>query len=210
MSKKLVYGVGISENGKYARSVRRDGKNVKTPEYELWKNMLARCYSPAMNKLRPRYVGCTVSENFKNFQWFAEWCQQQVGFGLPRYQLEKDILVKSNKIYSEDTCLFVPNDLNMLLAKSNASRGDYPIGVHANITKAGNHTGYVAQCGNKHASKDHTGKGYIGLFDTVEEAFYAYKRVKERMIKDFAYKHKDNIDERMFEALLQYEVEITD
>lgn len=208
--KKLVYGVGVSEPGKFARSVKIDGKNYKTPEYELWKNMLARCYSPVMNKLRPRYVGCSVSENFKNFQWFANWCQSQIGFGVKGYQLEKDILIKNNKIYSEDTCRFVPNDLNMLLAKSNAKRGYCSIGVYKQVDKNGIVRGYVAQSGNKQNSKDISHKGYIGVYSTEEDAFVAYKTQKEFIIKSTVLKYKGLISLDVFNALMKYEVEITD
>lgn len=203
---KLVYGVGISEDGKYKRSYKDvNGKNKKTPEYELWKNMLARCYSPVMNKLRPRYVGCNISENFKNFQWFASWCNQQVGFGEPEYQLEKDILIKNNKIYSEDTCRFVPRSVNMLMAKSNAARGNLPIGVQ--FSKQ--HKKYLASAGNVQ-SKDKTGKGYIGVYDTPEQAFEAYKKVKQELIAYEANKYRGKIAEDVYLALLSYEVEITD
>jgi len=202
--KKLVYGVGISENGKFKRSMTVNGRSRKTPEYELWKNMLARCYSPVMHKRRPNYIGCTVSDNFKNFQWFAEWCQTQTGFGLKDYQLEKDILIKGNKLYSEHTCRFVPNSLNMLLTKSDAARGDYPIGVHSH------QNGYVAHCGNTARSRSTKGKGYIGIYSTPEAAFAAYKKQKEELIRAAALEHKDVISADVFEALLRYEVEITD
>lgn len=206
MSKKLVYGVGVSEDGKYKRSYKgADGKNYKTPEYELWKNMLARCHSPVMNKLRPRYVGCSVSENFKNFQWFAEWCNNQIGFNQPDFQLEKDILFKNNKIYSEDTCRFVPRTLNMMLALSNASRGTLPIGVQYSKL----HERYIAIVGNVR-SKDTKGKGFIGLYDNPEDAFYAYKQKKEELIAYEASKWRGKIADDVYEALLNYEVEITD
>lgn len=201
--KKLVYGVGISEDGVFKRSITVDGKSKKTPEYELWKNMLARCYSKAMHKRRPTYIGCTVSENFKNFQWFAAWCHTQVGFGLEGYQLEKDIIIKGNKIYSEHTCRFVPNSINMLLAKSDAARGDYPIGVQSHKN------GFIARCGNT-KSRSIKGKGYIGIYSTPEEAFAAYKKQKEKLIRDAAVEYEDFISADVFEALLNYEVEITD
>lgn len=202
---KLVYGVGISEDGKYKRSYVRDGKNVKTAEYELWKNMLSRCYSPAMNKLRPRYIGCTVSDNFKNFQWFAEWCNSQIGFGEKGYQLEKDILIKNNKVYSEETCRFVPSSINMLLAKSNAARTDLPIGVR--LSPKGDK--YYAYCGNLH-SKDTKGKGYIGAYDDILSAFGAYKKKKEELIVYEANKFRGKISDDLYFALINYEVEITD
>ena len=51
---------------------------------------------------------------------------------------------------------------------------------------------------------------YLGLFNTELEAFYAYKQAKETYIKEVANKWKDQIDPRVYNALMKYEVEITD
>lgn len=201
----LVYGVGVSEDGKYKRSETINGVSNKTPEYELWKNMLARCYSKAMNKNRPRYVGCEVSDNFKNFQWFAEWCNNQVGFGLKNYTLEKDILFKNNRIYSEDTCRFAPISINGLFARTNKRRGSLPIGVTFNKKTQK----YKAQCGNV-VSKDNTDKGYIGEYFEIKDAFLAYKTKKEELIKYEAEKFRGSIADDLYIALINYQVEITD
>jgi len=53
-------------------------------------------------------------------------------------------------------------------------------------------------------------KKCIGRFNTIEEAFYAYKKAKENYIKETANKYKDVIDIRVYNALMNYEVEITD
>ena len=50
------------------------------------------------------------------------------GNGNP-FQLDKDLLVKGNKVYNESTCVFLPKEINSVLTKSTASRGDYLIGV---------------------------------------------------------------------------------
>lgn len=51
---------------------------------------------------------------------------------------------------------------------------------------------------------------HLGYFDTPEEAFYAYKPVKEAYIKALAEKWKDQIDTRAYEALMNWTIEITD
>lgn len=105
--KGVVCGVGVYE---------KDGWRVDavhTTKYRLWVDMLARCYDGRFHARMPTYKNCQVSDNFKDFKYFSEWCDKQVGFNLPRYHLDKDILVKGNKVYSEETCCFVPEEIDM-------------------------------------------------------------------------------------------------
>jgi len=190
---KLIYGVGVNDR-RYPVYVA--GKPIK--EYDVWRQVLVRCYDPKYQKKRPSYVGCLVSENFKNFSFFYEWAQKQIGFGQEGYHLDKDLLIKGNKLYSEDTCLFLPSRLNTLLLASKAVRGSLPIGVCAHQGK------FLAKCHRKPASH------HVGVFDTPELAFLAYKEAKEAFIKAQAEKWKDQIDIRAYEALMRYEVLPTD
>ena len=103
---------------------------VQIKEYTLWNSMLKRCYSDCSKKKRPTYEGCEVSDKFKSYEYFYEWCNKQIGFNNKGWQLDKDLLVKGNKIYSEDSCVFLPHEINTVLIKCTASRGEYLIGVH--------------------------------------------------------------------------------
>ena len=198
---KLVYGVGVSSEGMFARYyISVDGKKKGTKEYGLWISMLRRCYSENLHKLYPTYIGCSVSEGFKDFQYFAEWCQAQTGFGLDNYHLDKDILTKGNKEYSEASCVFVSGALNNFLVKNNANRGIYPIGVHYSSCKRK----YRAQCRTYDKYK------HIGYFSTPEEAFQAYKLFKEALAKELAIEYKGLVDPRVIQALLEYTVEEND
>lgn len=190
---QLVYGVGINDSSCPANV---NGKITK--EYTLWRNMLKRCYSKPYLEKQPTYIGCSVSDNFKYYHLFHAWCQTQVGFGKEWYQLDKDLLIKGNKVYSEDTCVFIPSVLNSILLKTAAGRGLLPIGV----TKNGK--GFRAQCsiGGKEKS--------LGTFDTPELAFIAYKTFKEAHIKEQAELYKNEIEPRAYQALINYKVDIED
>ena len=191
-----VYGVGIL-GAKYLASI----NGVQTKEYKLWNSMLVRCYSDSFKKKYPTYEGCEVSENFKYYEYFYEWCHKQIGFSNKNWHLDKDLLVKGNKVYSEYSCVFIPQEINTVLIKSTASRGKHLIGVcWSNTNKA-----FMAQVGKNKGKQEH-----LGYFKTEVEAFKAYKAAKENFIKEQANKFKSQIDDRAYNALMNYQVEITD
>ena len=163
--------------------------------------VLVRCYSDKSKKKHPTYEGCEVSDNFKSYEYFYEWCHKQIGFGNDGFELDKDLLIKGNKVYSESTCVFLPQEINQLLVKSTASRGEYLIGVHWHNT---NKT-FVAT-----VSKNKGKQEFLGYFKTELEAFNAYKTAKETFVKEQANKWRGKIDERAYNALMNYTVEITD
>ena len=196
-----VYDIGIIGD-KYPSRI--NGRNTK--EYILWCSMLKRCYSDAnvcdsSKKKYPTYEGCEVSENFKSYEYFYEWCHNQIGFGNQGWHLDKDLLIKGNKVYSETTCVFIPSAINSLLIKSDKIRGKHPIGVYWRNTKKA----FVAQV-NKSKGKPE----YLGSFKTELEAFNAYKEVKENYLKEIANKWKSQIDIRAYNALMNYTVDIDD
>ena len=189
-----VFGVGIIGN----EQVKIDGKYTK--DYQLWNSMLRRCYDEKYSNKSPTYKDCEVSDNFKYLPYFKKWCHRQIGFDQVGWQLDKDILIKRNKVYSENTCCFVPAEINSLLIKRDSLRGDLPIGVryYKRVRK------YVAQV-SRFKKVTH-----LGCFNTPDEAFNAYKEAKEDYVKEVANKWKDQIDPRVYEALMKYRVEITD
>ena len=191
-----TYGVGIT-GAKYPITV----NGVHTKEYDLWNGMLRRCYSDALKKKYPTYIDCEVSDKFKSYEYFYEWCNKQIGFSNKDWHLDKDLLVKGNKVYSEDTCVFIPREINSLLIKCDASRGEHLIGVCWH--KKDN--AFVAHVGKSKGKRE-----YLGFFKTEIEAFNAYKVAKEAFVKELANKWKDKIDVRAYNALMNYEVEITD
>ena len=195
-----VHGIGVSGT-KYSNTI----NGVRTKEYVLWQSMLRRCYNDAYKKKHPTYEGCEVSDNFKSYEYFYEWCHNQIGFdndgnGNP-FQLDKDLLIKGNKVYGESTCVFIPQEINKVLIKRESMRGKHLIGVSWH--KATNK--FIAQVDVGLKNQKH-----LGLFNTEIEAFNAYKEAKESFVKEQAEKWKSQIDPRAYNALMKYTVEITD
>ena len=196
-----VYGVVISGK-KYPTS--SNGKLTK--EYQTWTTMLKRCFSKTEKEQHPTYQDVTCCNEWLNFENFYEWLHSQENFykweKTPKSAIDKDILIKGNKIYSPDACCLVPNNVNSLFVKRDKNRGDLPIGVIF-YKEYGN---YRAGCNVDGVYK------YLQYCDTPEEAFYIYKTYKEDLIKKIAQEEyeKDNITKKCYNAMMDYEVEITD
>lgn len=156
---RLYLGEGYYDSGKYHSRV--NGK--KTPEYIIWGSMLTRCYSEKYKLRYKAYDGCTVSDNFKNFQYFAEWCNNQPGFNEVGYQLDKDLLISGNKLYSEDTCVFIPRVLNCFYTTYNGEFGE-------GVSKRKRSSKFEANITLLGMGK----KKYLGSFTNKESAQEAY------------------------------------
>jgi len=197
MSKKrsLVFGVGVND---WIGAVWVDGKVIR--EYQLWQNMLQRCFDEKYKQNQPTYEGVTCSKEWLSMTNFIEDVSQMRGFGLDGWALDKDILQKGNKLYSKDNCCFVPQEVNNLLTKRDKARGEYPVGVYFNKASGK----FMAQLRINGKLK------HLGYFTTTEEAFQVYKTAKEAHIKLVAQKWQHLLDERVFQALLDYEVTIND
>ena len=191
-----VYGVGITGT-KYQPTI----NGVNTKECELWREMLKRCYSDICQKKHPTYIGCEVSDNFKYYEYFYEWCHKQIGFANECWHLDKDLLIKGGKVYSESTCIFLPQEINKVLTKRDKKRGEHLIGVIWSKTNKA----FVARVSRNKGKPEH-----LGYFKTELEAYKAYKQAKEVFVKEQANKWKSQIDIRAYNALISYEVSIDD
>lgn len=191
-----VYNHGYLGDGCYKTRV--NGKPSKC--YKTWSDMLKRCYSERLHKKFTTYIGCTVIDSWLNFQNFSKWFDQNYyEVDDEVMELDKDILVKGNKIYSPDTCVFVPQKINLLFVNRKNKRGNLPLGVYRKSNK------YVAQCNiGEHKQIN------LGYFDNYTDAFKAYKTYKESYIKKVANDYKCKIPDRLYLAMINYQIEILD
>ena len=178
-----VYNRGYIGVGKYIPM-----ENKKT--YELWLNMLKRCYSDKVSAKNSTYKKSEVFNEWLNFQNFAEWYYENYyEIEGENMHLDKDILVKGNKIYSPSTCIFVPERINKLFEN---------ITFNPKIQNGK----YVVRLRRKDDIK------YLGRFETKEEAFQIYKKEKEKYIKQVADEYKPYIPRELYDAMYKYEVDI--
>lgn len=184
--KPKVYGVGFMGQ-EYKRS------NKLTKLYSLWQGMLERCYSQNAAVKFPTYTDCCVHENWHNFSEFTKDVLLMIRED--KWEIDKDILVKGNRMYSKETCVFLPKELNLLISTYDRS---LPTGVYARGDK------FIASCRVEGKQK------HLGMFLSVESAFEMYKAIKEKEIKRLANIWKDRLDPKAYEALVNYTIDIND
>ena len=187
----VVFGVGYMGYGKHSGFV--NGKPA--PAYDSWARMLKRCYDPAYHNKQPTYVGCSVADEWHNFQVYAEWYYGQPNGQNPDFQLDKDLRIGGNKQYGPDACSFVPQQINILLADHAASRGDLPQGV----VRKGNSFQVRLSVNGKLT--------YLGIYPTPEQAFAVYKTAKEENVKTMAEEWKDWIHPEVYNYLMVWKVD---
>ena len=201
---KTVCEIGYLGVGKY-KLREKDGKH--TQAYKTWLSMISRCYNPYCLNERLTYKDCYVCKEWHCFQNFAKWFYKNY-YEIPnqRMHLDKDILIKGSKIYSPETCVFVPNNINVLFTKSDSTRGEYPIGVSYHKRRCA----LNVYCST--IMKDKRRQKYLGQFplDKPFQAFHCYKTFKENYIKQVAEEYKNLIPKKLYNALYAYEVEIND
>lgn len=186
---KTVMDMAYLGVGKY---ITKDQNNKNSREYMCWKHMIERCYVEKHSDKHKSYFGiCSICKEWLNFQNFAQWYEENKYDVDERLHLDKDILIPGNKLYSPNTCLLVPQRINMLFLNKPNNRG-LPNG----IIKYEN--GYLAKyCGRE-----------IGIYPTIDEAYSAYALTKKKEIVNVANEYRDIIPGKLYEALLNYEVKI--
>jgi hypothetical protein len=176
---------GYIGEGKY---VTRIGKDT-TSNYRAWFSMMERCYSGKDRKYFLSYIGCSMCEEWWNFQTFCKWREDEwYTCGNERMHIDKDILIKGNKVYSPETCLLVPQRINMMFIEQPNKYG-LPSGIS------------LTQSGKYHAEYNAV---RLGNFTTLEEAINAHDTAKRIHIKEVAVEYKDKIPRKVYDALLNW------
>lgn len=187
--KATVAGVGILD----IKMVDCDGNVLKT--YTIWKSMIQRCFSDKIKKLHPTYIDVTVCDEWKYFSKFDEWYTKNV---ILDWHLDKDLLSPKDKIYSPNTCCFLPREINGMIQSH--QNGKHSGGV-AYYTKNKKYVARTSGC--KLPNK----KRFIGMFDTEEDARKAYCSEKESRLKSLALVHINLFPTNVYQALSDWKCE---
>lgn len=189
---KLIFGIGINDaDYKLYERIKVNGKVITIwacPFYSTWKNMLKRCYHPQTIKSNMTYIDCSVTSEWLTFSNFKTWMETQDWEGK---QLDKDLLVVGNRIYSPDACVFLDHQVNCFIIESPLIQGSLPIGVdfHKSTGK------YRARCKSINSGESI----YLGLFETPEDAHEAWLAFKLKQAYILA---SSQADARVADALI--------
>lgn len=202
--KSHLRGIGCNKcyqcsKHKYGVAIYDIPDSCLTECYSTWRSMLERTIGTSYKKRYNTYIQCTVCDEWLTFSNFKRWFDNPDNGYRTGYHLDKDLITKGNKLYSPQTCCFLPPEINIALAKRTKGKSNVTgVGINGNKFEA-----TVSKNGKK---------VYIGLYKTSEEAFNAYKHAKESYFKELAEKYfqEGKITQRVYDALMKYEVKITD
>ena len=195
---KRIFNVGFMGEYDFSNEDINMVKNAK----KKWRNMLRRAYDVCYKEKNYTYENCYVCEEWHNFSNFYKWYKENYyEIKNEKMELDKDILFKGNKIYSSETCIFVPHRINVMFIKNKKNKGKLPTGVTE-------HNGKLeVRCTNE--KKERIIIGYFRI-NQITEAFMCYKNFKEKIIKRLADEYKELIPIKLYEAMYKYEIEIND
>lgn len=192
---RLVYGVGINDLDyvvtKYEKTKIANGYATKLvwicPFYSQWKNLLTRCFSDKFKNVNKSYQNVTCSDEWLRASVFKDWMQSQDWEGK---QLDKDLLVRGNTLYSEKTCCFLSRKINSFLLDQREGK---VVGLQG-VSRCKESKNFQAGCNNPFAS---TGK-YLGCFSDPLDAHEAWRKQKHLYSIELA---KNENDSRIIAAL---------
>ena len=187
----IICGIGINDVPSESHA-----NGIKTKAYAVWTAMIQRCYGENRRKCNNSYIGCSVCDEWLKFSSFKKFYDR---FYVDGYQLDKDILLKGNKIYTPRLCRFVPAIINNLLTVDKMPHAKTPRGVRYDSNKGTFSVRLYGQGTKKFISR---------TFHNADEAFVHYKQSKEEYIKYIAnicFLNKE-ISKEIRDALIGYEI----
>lgn len=191
--RKLIYGVATLDV-----DFASNNDDMTNKAYNAWYNMLQRCYYKNYQESSPTYKGCSVCDEWLYFSNFLNWFKKHYVNG---YAIDKDLLVFGNKVYSPATCCMIPGEINAMIVTRQRKSGRFGKGI--SITPKGRYIAFV-----KKRNKTYN----LGHFDTIEDAFAAYKQGKIAYVREVAdaYYKEGKITKEVYDALYRYEPKIKD
>ena len=166
--KRKVYNVGVTDVGM------TDGNGKHLRSYCTWNSMIERCYNKKRLEKHPTYVNCTVSDEWKLYSNFKKFYDENYVDGL---FLDKDLLQDGvvNKVYSSNTCLFVPRALNNFFTNHKSSS----VSDYRGTSWKESHKKWVAQIKVNNHETGISKVKHLGLFTDPELSELVYDTARE-------------------------------
>lgn len=183
--RKPLFGIGIND---YNGRISTHGKEL--PSYSVWRRIIERCSGHRKDK--KCYQSVAICDEWKSFSKFKIWYDENFK---PDCEIDKDLFSdKSQLLYSPNTCCFLPKEINSSISRLKT------IPITHRYKKYEVYTTFKSK------------RIHLGSFNTYDEAFSAYKKARESHIKQIAqeYYGECKIERRVYDALMNYKVEITD
>jgi len=188
-----VCGVGFIGDGRHGTRINGKFSNA----YSVWCNILDRCYEYNSRSQRKNYNGCSVDFKWHNYQNFAEWFERSNVNSDPSVNVDKDLLIPGNKVYSENTCVLIPQWLNKFLKLNHDGSVLKMVGVDF-LPRASNKNPYRARCVNPFTKKSE----HLGLFKSEIDAHKAWKEKKLKHARKLKSK-MDSFDARIYKSSVE-------
>lgn len=207
----LTHGKGINDLP-YVTKILGQGTRqwvYKCKYHSVWESMLKRAYQSIWLDAYPTYLGVVVCSDWKVASNFTEWMKAKLTVeGTEVLHLDKDILYPDNKIYSPQTCVFVPAFINNCIHICENSGGTLMRGVKRYLVKDGSFRyaySISAACGNKirkygFISESSAHKEWqLKRADMIEDSIAKYE-LMDCYREDVAYAVKARADKLRYDA----------
>lgn len=176
---KSIYGVGYIGEGYITKE-----KNVSKKEYNVWKNIIRRCYSGENKKTFVAYKNCKVCDDWHNYSIFAKWYNENLYSCSDELEVDKDILSNNNKIYSKETCVLIPREINRFCQASKKG------GSHFLLNNTW--VARIHHCENK---------THIGTFKNFKDAESEFLKYKNKIYQELIEKYKEELPPDVYTKL---------
>ena len=182
-----VHGVGYIGEGRHRCKV--DNKSMLS--YETWNSMLYRCYNKRKDGQNDSYYGIVeVCKEWHNYQNFAEWYYENFyTVGEESMCLDKDTICRDNKIYSPETCVFLPKKLNVAFIKISQDK------FWINDIRSNGMERFSCQITLNGKQK------YLGIFNTKEELIEYKNKIRREHLLNLISEYEEKIPAHITEKL---------
>lgn len=182
---RSVQGVGYHGVGKYKTQVNK----VLDLAYKKWRGMMSRNYCYDYENKFSSYKDCYVADEWHNLQTFSDWYYKQTGWD-KGFELDKDLLSESGKVYSPETCCLIPREINTAIVS---------------LTNSDSVMGYHERRNGLFEVHVKCIKGSYKSFRDKDDAINYYLSLKKITVEDLILKWEGKVDNKVIEKLKTWE-----